>query len=153
MARISWTSVIGCVALLLTAFLYHHTFDEASAVSAVTAGRGPVFFPRIVLGAMLVLSLAVIYEGSKDALAPVAPRQLLLVGAALGLTGLYIAAIMTAGFLIATTVFVFALPWLLGYRNLTVIGIMTAVYPVAVWYVFERLFKIVLPSSPWLDAF
>ncbi len=153
MARLSWTTVIGGIALLLAAFLYYHTYDEAYVVSIVTAGRGPVFYPRIVLAVIVVLSLAVMYEGRNDEFAPFTLRQLLTVGATLALTGLYIFSIIAAGFLISTTAFVFALPWLLGYRNLLIIGAVTATYPIAVWYVFEKLFKIILPSSPWFEAF
>ena len=153
MARLSWTTVIGLTTLLLTIFLFYHTFDDIYKISIVTAGRGPVFFPQILLSAMLLLSIGVIIEGFKEKFNPITGRQLLLVLATLGLTGLYIYAITAAGFLISTLVFVFILPWLLGYRNWKAIFIITIFYPVTIWYVFEKFFMIILPSSPWFDAF
>lgn len=153
MAMPSWTAVIGIASLLIAAFLFYHTFDDAYAVSIITAGRGPVFFPRILLAVMLLLSAAVIYEGWRTPFVPISKRQFLFAGAALGLTGIYIYAITAAGFLISTTFYIFMLPWLLGYRNAVATTAIAAVYPVTVWFIFEKFFKIILPSSPWFDAF
>lgn len=151
--RVSWTTIIGCVALAVTAMLYYHTFHDDYAVSRLTAGRGPVFFPRILLAAMFIFSIGVIFEGRREPPLSLNARRLVGMLATIGLTGLYIHGITAAGFLISTVVFVFALPWLLGYRNLKVIAMVTALFPVITWYVFDRLFKIILPSSPWFDAF
>ena len=153
MARLSWTTVIGLVTLLLTIILFYHTLNDIYKVSVFTAGRGPVFFPQILLGAMLLLSIGVIIEGFKENLNPITGKQALLVAATLGLTGLYIYAITAAGFLISTIIFVFILPWLLGYRDGKAIFVITIFYPVTVWYVFEKFFMIILPSSPWFDIF
>ena len=153
MVRLSWTTVIGLIALLITTYLFYHTLDDIYAVSVLTAGRGPVFFPRILLGAMFLFSIGVIWEGSKEEFIPMKGEQLLIVIATLGFTGIYIYAISATGFLISTIVFVFVLPWLLGYRNWVAISLIAALYPVTVWYVFEKFFMIILPSSPWFDAF
>lgn len=153
MVKPSWTIVSGGIAFLLAAFFFYHTFDDAYSVSIITAGRGPVFFPRILLVAMLMLSLAVMWEGRQEKSIPISGQQLLPVIAAIGLTGFYIFAITAAGFLISTTVFVFILPWLLGYRNVRLIVVVTALYPVSVWYLFDKIFKIILPTSPWFDSF
>ncbi|MCP5366396.1 MAG: tripartite tricarboxylate transporter TctB family protein [Hyphomicrobiales bacterium] len=153
MARVSWTTVVGGVTLLVTAFLFYHTFDPAYDVSILTAGRGPVFFPRILLGFMFVLSAVVLVEGRFEAPRAITRHQALLVGATLAVTGLYIWGITAAGFLISTVAYVFVLPWLLGYRNAVAIVLVTALYPVGVWYVFQKVFLIILPSSPWFDSF
>lgn len=153
MVRLSWTTVIGSVTLLVATILFYHTLDDIYKISIVTAGRGPVFFPKILLGAMFLLSIGVIIEGFKETFNPITGRQLLLVMATLGLTGLYIYAITAAGFLISTVIFVFILPWLLGYRNWKAIFAVTIFYPVIVWYVFEKFFMIILPTSPWFDVF
>ncbi len=153
MTRVSWATIIGGMVFLLTGFLFYHTFDEAYQLSILTAGKGPVFFPRFLLVLMFVLSAGVMWEGRKEKFAPATMRQSFFVLGTLGLTGVYIYSITAAGFLLSTIVFVFSLPWLLNYRNLVVISVMTAVYPVTAWYVFEKLFMIILPSSPWFDAF
>jgi hypothetical protein len=153
MARLSWTTVIGLVTLLVSIILFYHTFDDIYNISVVTAGRGPVFFPKILLSAIFLLSIGVIIEGFKEKFNPITGKQFLVVVATLGLTGLYIYAITAAGFLISTIIFVFILPWLLGYRDWKAIFVITTFYPVIVWYVFEKFFMIILPSSPWFDVF
>ena len=111
------------------------------------------FFPRILLVAMGIFSVGVILEGFKEKLNRISGRQFLIVVATLVLTGAYIYGITSAGFLISTIVYVFVLPWLLGYRNGKVIAIIAALYPVIAWYVFDKFFMIILPSSPWFDYF
>jgi len=151
--KLSWTTVIGGAFFLTTAAFFFHTFDPAYNVSAVTAGKGPVFFPRILLVLMALFSLGVIWQGTREAFQPIARAQFYHALGAIALTGIYIFAITWAGFLISSVVFIFALPWVLNYRNLKVIAAITAVYPVATWYLFEKVFKIILPSSPWFDWF
>lgn len=153
MVRLSWTTIIGVLTLGAATILFYHTFNDIYKVSIVTAGRGPVFFPQILLGTIFLFSIGVIIEGRKEKMAPITGRQLSLVLATLGLTGLYIYAISAAGFLISSIIFVFILPWLLGYRNWKAILAITVIYPVTVWYVFEKFFMIILPSSPWFDFF
>lgn len=154
MARLSWPSVVGTVILAITVYLFYHTFDEVYQTSILTAGRGPVFFPRIILGGMLLFSVVVILEGvNEEPAAGLAPKSLALIVSVILLTGIYIYSIGAAGFLISTIVFTFLLPLLLGYRNLLICGAIAIIYPFVVWYVFEKVFLIILPTSPWFEAF
>ena len=153
MSKLSWTVVSGSLIFGLAGFFFYHTFDDAYAVSILTAGRGPVFFPRILLVVMLALSLAVIWEGRGQTRTAVSRKHILPVMTAVGLTGLYIFAITAAGFLISTTLFVVILPRVLGYKNGWLIAAVGILYPISVWYIFNNIFKIILPSSPWFDSF
>lgn len=153
MIKLSWTVVTGSILFLVAGFFFHHTFADIYSVSIITAGRGPVFFPRILLAVMLALSLGIIWEGRLENRNPISLHQILPSIGAIGLTGFYIFAISAAGFLISTTVFVFILPWLMGYRNIRLIATITVLYPVSAWYMFDRIFKIILPVSPWFDFF
>jgi len=153
MQSLSWTSIIGITFVLAGAFLFYHTFHPDYAVSIATAGRGPVFFPRILLGLMLVLSLAVVFEGRNEQQSPISRKQLITVVLTLGVTAAYIYSITAAGFLISTIACTLILPGLLGYRNWKMVLAVSAVYPVSVWYLFDRIFKIILPVSPWFDSF
>ncbi len=153
MAGASWASVIGGLIFLTTAFLFHHTFADAYQTSILTAGRGPVFFPRIILAAMAVLSLMVTVEGLREKGAEFRPREILVAGAAIVLTGGYIFSIEAAGFLIPTVIFTFLMPFVLGYRSVPMALIIALTYPPAVWYIFDKVFLIILPSSPWFEAF
>jgi putative tricarboxylic transport membrane protein len=153
MTGASWASVIGGLIFLTTAFLFHHTFADAYQTSILTAGRGPVFFPRIILAAMAVLSLMVTIEGLREKGFEFRPREILVAGAAIMLTGGYIFSISAAGFLIPTAIFTFLMPFVLGYRSVPMALILALIYPPAVWYIFEKVFLIILPSSPWFEAF
>ena len=151
MAKPSFSTVVGLLILLATAYLFFHTFDEVYQTSILTAGRGPVFFPRIILGAMALFSLIVIFEGLGAENDRLGLNALLVVLAAIVVTGGYIFSITWAGFVLPTMLFTFLLPFILGYRN-WLIGLMVAlIYTVAVWYIFEMVFLIILPSSPWFE--
>ncbi len=153
MTGASWASVIGGLIFLTTAFLIHHTFADAYQTSILTAGRGPVFFPRILLAAMAGLSLLVFIEGLRERTARPVPREILAATVAIVLTGGYILSISAAGFLIPTVIFTFLMPFVLGYRNLLVVLSIAIIYPLAIWYIFEKVFLIILPSSPWFELF
>jgi hypothetical protein len=71
----------------------------------------------------------------------------------LAATGLYVVAIGSLGFLIATIGYTLTLPVLLGYRKLPIVLAIAAIYPAAVWYLFDRIVQILLPASPWFEIF
>ncbi|MCI2400972.1 tripartite tricarboxylate transporter TctB family protein [Aliiroseovarius subalbicans] len=152
MMKPSFASLIGGLILLITAFLFSHTFDEAYQTSLLTAGRGPVFYPRIVLGAMGLFSVIVIAEGFAEETDAITGRGVLIALVAVALTGAYIFSIEQAGFVIPTLFFTFLLPFVLGYRNVPIVLVISVTYTFAVWYVFEKLFLIILPSSPWFEV-
>ena len=153
MAKPSFSSVIGGLILLTTVFLIWHTFDDVYQTSILTAGRGPVFFPRIVLGAMAVFSLIVIIEGLGETSDPMRLNAFAAVGLAVALTGAYIFSINWAGFVIPTLLFTTLLPFILGYRKWKTVLTISVIYTLSVWYVFEKVFLIILPSSPWFEVF
>jgi putative tricarboxylic transport membrane protein len=153
MVKPSFSSVIGGLILLTTVFLIWHTFDDVYQTSILTAGRGPVFFPRIVLGAMAVFSLTVIVEGLGETSDPMRLNAFAAVGLAVALTGAYIFSINWAGFVIPTLLFTTLLPFILGYRKWKTVLTISVIYTLSVWYVFEKVFLIILPSSPWFEVF
>lgn len=153
MVKPSFSSVIGGLILLTTVFLIWHTFDDVYQTSILTAGRGPVFFPRIVLGAMAVFSLIVIVEGLGETSDPMRLNAFAAVGPAVALTGAYIFSISWAGFVIPTLLFTTLLPFILGYRKWKTVLTISVIYTLSVWYVFEKVFLIILPSSPWFEVF
>lgn len=140
MVKPSFSSVIGGLILLTTVFLIWHTFDDVYQTSILTAGRGPVFFPRIVLGAMAVFSLIVIVEGLGETSDPMRLNAFAAVGLAVALTGAYIFSISWAGFVIPTLLFTTLLPFILGYRKWKTVLTISVIYTLSVWYVFEKVF-------------
>ncbi|WP_419737846.1 tripartite tricarboxylate transporter TctB family protein [Ruegeria sp.] len=152
MAKPSFSSIVGGLILLATVYLFYHTFDAAYQTSILTAGRGPVFFPRIVLGAMAVFSLVVIAEGFAEESDGLGRNALVVVAVAIAITGGYIFSINWAGFVIPTLIFTFVLPFVLGYRNWKITLVISIIYTFSVWYIFEKVFLIILPSSPWFEV-
>lgn len=152
MTQPSLATLIGGLILLTTGYLFYHTFEPAYQTSILTAGRGPVFFPRIVLGAMLVTSCVVMIEGLYETASIPTMRVALVALVAIGLTGAYIFSIERAGFVIPTLLFTFLLPFVLGYRNWLIVTVIAVIYTLAVWYIFEKIFLIILPSSPWFEV-
>jgi putative tricarboxylic transport membrane protein len=134
-------------------FLVWHTFDPAYETSFMTAGRGPVFYPRIILWAVLLLSIIVLVQARAESRDEEEPGPYGWTIAALVATGLYTLAITRIGFVISTLAFTVVLPWIMGYRRVPIILGLAVIYTFAVWYVFEEVFLIILPSSPWFDTF
>lgn len=147
--RLTASSVAGGVLGLVALGLFAHTFAPTYDVPMLTAGRGPVFFPRLLLGLMILCAAVVVWQGRDDEPLALPAGTALPVLAVVAATGLYVAGILTVGFLFATIGFTLVVPWLLGYRTPWVILALAAVYPVTVWYLFQEVFLIVLPSSPW----
>ncbi len=151
--RLSLATLIGAGLALVSLFLIHHTFEPIYQRSYQAAGRGPVFFPRILLGIMLVLSLAVMVQGLRETALRIEPALALRMAAVVAVTAAYVLAITRAGFLISSIAFALILPPLLGYRRPLPILAVAAIYPLAVWYLFDRVVRILLPASPWFDRF
>jgi len=151
MKKVSFPTYIGGLIFLATTYLFYHTFDPAYETSILTAGRGPVFFPRIILGAMWVFSLLVIVEGLQKDGDDIIIRGGWTAAVAMVITGVYILSISWAGFVIPTVLFALTLPFVMGYRRwVPCLGIAVG-YTLAVWYIFEKVFLIILPSSPWFE--
>lgn len=150
----AWATLVGGVLLATSIFFWIETFDEAYDVSAVSAGRGPMFYPRILLAAWTLLALVVTLRGLREPpIGPVRWRPSLTVAGAMAVTALYVVGILHAGFLIATAALAFVLPLVLGYRNLIVLILFASLFPVVTWWLFDKVFKIILPTSPWFDSF
>jgi len=151
---LSWATLAGGALFAVSIFFWIESFDEAYAVSEVSAGRGPMFYPRILLVAWTLLALVVTLRGLREPpIGGVNRRVVATVLATIAVTGLYVAGILAAGFLIASLGFVLALPLVLGYRKPMTLGALVAIFPVSVWWLFDRLFKIILPTSPWFNRF
>ncbi|WP_174802922.1 tripartite tricarboxylate transporter TctB family protein [Martelella limonii] len=150
-ARLSEAAVIGALVLVVLVF-FIQTFEEISAFAKASQGRGPFFFPRFVLGIMAVLLALLIallpgarHGGSElPALRP-SLRMLALMAA----TAVYCALMPVIGFLWSSMIFALAVPFILGRRDFLLLGAVAVGYSLAVWFLFERVFLILLPGFSW----
>lgn len=153
------SALVASATLAASLFLLWHTFDLIYETSFATAGRGPVFFPRILLAIMALLSTAVMAQSllrgnlAEDGSTAFEWRQALSVALAAAATGLYLYLIYVVGYLLASIAFSFVLPLVFGYRRWMAIATFAVVYATATWYVFEVIFHIVLPKSSWFIYF
>ncbi len=165
-ARANGTTAVATLALGTALFLFWHTFEPAYDTAFAAAGRGPVFYPRILLGIIIVLAATIalksLFQTSRVQIsrrpADAAPdragwRALPALVAAIALTAGYVMAFSAAGYLLSTVVYALLLPLVFGYRNPLVISAFAISYAVATWYLFEKVFLIILPKSPWFAAF
>lgn len=152
--RATASTLLASLALVATLYLLWHTFDPVYDTAFAAAGRGPVFFPRILLAILVPLSVLVLAQSLRSADASdFKLHRLLPVGIAAVATGGYLYLIYVIGYLLASVVFCLALPAVFGYRRWPVIAAFAIVYAASTWFVFEEIFRIVLPKSPWFVAF
>lgn len=157
--KVTGSRLVACATLAASLFLLWHTFDPSYHTTFATAGRGPVFFPRILLVIMTLLSMAVVLQRPSGDNVPAEGadafrwRELPPVALAALATGVYLYLIYVVGYLFASIAFSFVLPLVFGYRRFGVIAVFAALYATLTWYVFEMIFRIVLPKSPWFAYF
>jgi len=124
---------------------------------------GPAFYPRIVLGITVALSVALIVAGlaaarRRRALPPSPPAPAMnygLVLACFAVFGLYVAALPWIGFRISTFAFVAALQATLepprNSRKWLIVGATALVTTVVTYYLFENYLLVLLPRGRWTD--
>ena len=137
--------VFIAVALVLLGESFRHDYHLSRASHAM----GPTFFPRIILTLIIVMAALVILDSARDGRGRV---RLEGVGRVLGLITITIAygiLISWTGFVISSIAFVIAVALTLGYRRLQVIVPVAVTYGFAVWFLFQKVLLIILPSSPW----
>lgn len=154
MARLAnGAAYVAAAALAGSVFLFWHTFDPIYETSFAAAGRGPMFFPRIILGLMIALAAAVTLRSLAGDGAPIERRAVLPVLIAVVLTAAYVFAIPKIGYLLATLAYALLLPPVFGDRKPVTVAGFALCYALATWFLFERVFLIVLPKSPWFMTF
>ena len=156
--RANGAAYVAAATLAGSIFLFWHTFDPIYQTSFAAAGRGPMFFPRIILGLMIALAAAVVLRSlagrslAGDG-ASMERRAVLPVTIAVVLTATYVFAIPETGYLLATLAYALLLPPVFGDRKPVTIAGFALCYAVATWFLFERVFLIILPKSPWFATF
>ena len=151
--RVTDSTIVAIVTLAASLYLLWHTYSPVYDTVFATAGRGPVFFPRILLVIIAALATLTAAQSLLNEHDRIKWRSLASFGLAAGITAGYIYLITVIGFLLATMGFCVALPLAFGYRRLMVIAGFSIVYATTAWYLFEVVFRIVLPKSPWFSSF
>lgn len=113
---------------------------------------GPDFFPKLIL-ILLALTSALLVVGAvlklkKDSDSPAIRIDRSTVGKILLFVGVLIAYILlffVAGFIVSTILFLLVAQWIFGVRKLALLGTVSVIVPVVLYFVFTTAFKIPLP--------
>ena len=139
--------VSGAVLLIVSALLLVEVSGPQYAVSAIDEGVNPGFFPKVLLSFWVVLSLILIARPpAKEAKIDVHVdwRKFTVFAA---MTVGYFIVVLFIGFVLATGVFLCLCPIFLGYRPYwggVVFGIVSTA---ALWVIFAKIFRLVLPTG------
>jgi hypothetical protein len=148
-------SILAAVLLLV------HAGSEKYVAGIADYGFSPVFFPEILLIVWLGLSLVLAIKSflgmrleleDPDALSlekdanRIAPPILCLI-----LTVLYSVLMVQIGFLFSSVLYSIAFMLIFGYRRMLAILLISTIFPVILWYVFNFSLHMPLPTSPWFS--
>lgn len=137
------------IGLLVFAVIY---LRESFAITVGFAADrlGPRFFPRLLAGALAASAFALIWRslGGRSDPAPLPPVRIGQFLWTLGLTLAYVLLLPPLGYLITTVLYVAALIWLLGYRNLVGLAATSAGVTAVLYLVFARALHVLVPLGP-----
>jgi len=154
LGRDGWAG-LACLAVSLVLLVATRGLPQSALVPI-----GPGVYPRFVLGITAALSLLLVASdfagrGRRARRAPAPGLNYALVGAAFAVFFLYILALPSLGFRIATVAFVLAFHALLepprGARRWALALGLAVVVALVSWFVFERGLSVLLPRGRWTD--
>ena len=132
--------------LLLGGSLFAHSFAPSYATMGIGSPVSPVFYPRILLGLWMFLSLIVLVEAIRVpgniGQAPQswsAPLAMVLVMA------VSVWAMRWLGYIGIAAPLAFTCGWLLGYRRIVILILVALLAGAISWWLFDRMLGIPLP--------
>lgn len=137
--------------LIAAAALFATTFGtEYRLLGAV---QSPVYFPRIILGIMMTLTVIVIVQDAiaKREIEPVDKWTALVVFVIAAL--IFSNAITRIGFMLSAVPFSVIALWIFGLRNPLAIAAYAVLVPGALVLLFNHILKLPLPTSPFTYFF
>lgn len=148
---------IGLFILAFAVFFFYFSFSFTQpAYQAEAQHVGPAFMPRILIVLLAILSLVLIFSGvfkmkGKTVNQPAAakaldPRPVIMFVAFAFYT--YIATVL--GFVSTTLLFLIISFYLLGFKKLWQIFILSPVITAAIYYLFAILLNVWLPAGIWI---
>ncbi len=140
-------SIYGLVFFVAAAALFAHTYSDLYDTGPLFGDVSTVFVPRILLGLIAALSVALMVKGlldrSGERLAPINWRRLFLTFAAACLTT---AGLWYLGFLIAMPFGVFLTGLAIGYPNRLILAAASIASTGVVWLMLGYVARVSLPE-------
>ena len=144
--------MVGVILLVFCAiaFAITATFPEVPAM--LSQNIPPTFFPRLVLGIISILSLALIGSGFKQSRK--AKRQVRpSVFVTAGVITLSVALIQLLGMLLTLSLLLVILPLCWGERRIHLIGILAVGVPFAIYLIFALALGVRFPAGVIMKLF
>ena len=138
--------VYGTGLLVIAALLYWASFDVP--VADETIANNPLWFPRLLLGLMLIAAVALGARAlvRRSATTTAEPLRRKAVAITIGAAGAYLTGFHEIGFIPATLVLFPLMCWLLGYRRPLTIALVTLILTISLWYAFSLLLNVTPPG-------
>lgn len=132
------------IAAAAAAFAYTYTFADVPL--AFRQGMGPERYPQLVIAVIVLMCVVLIVQsyGKPDEGVPPIDRAALLAGAG---AVAFMLAVPLVGMIVAMGLALFGLGVLWGERRWLPLILNSVLLPVALWLLFVRGLKVVLPQS------
>ncbi len=145
--------LISALAVLTGGALMLSTFQARYADTGLGAAYGTMYYPRLVLGAWILLAvLSLVSDWTAPGAQPESRRWggvLLLLACEIFALGI----MKTIGFVPAASLVFVATVLIMGYRNAWVWVPCAALFPLGLAFVFDRLLGVVLPGPSLTGLF
>lgn len=138
--------LFGTAALVTGTVLMVHTFDPMYAAMAQDLSIGPMFFPRILFTLWLICAGGITYEAMRKETKNI-PFLWLRVLAAFATLLFFAAAINYIGFFTVGVICFFALSWIIGYKDVKKLLLVSIGYTIFVGLLFRYVLQAFLPSN------
>ena len=103
-----------------------------------------------VIGFLVVIQGALDFIGIKTAILKIPPRSALMrAGIMLFIFAVYLSALETIGYHLATSPMIFSIMWICGMRNITMLICSAVFVSTSFAFVFEVFLNVVLPLGIW----
>lgn len=131
-------------------------FALAVAMFAATLGfpppgqpfdPGSAAFPRILLAGLAILAVLMLFDSGETQSLP-RGKEALRVAGTVALVLAYALLLEPLGFLVSTVLVLFSLVLMTGTRNLVALSVLPVGISVALFYVFNQLLSVSLPTGP-----
>jgi uncharacterized membrane protein YhaH (DUF805 family) len=141
--------LFSAVFMFISIALFIYTFFSDVQMAGGGVEHSAMFFPRIIIGLMVLLSFGMIIEAVVKKQDNKARQNWIVLICAIVLVGLFISFFKTLGFLITTFIFITGYGYALGYRKKLLLIVISSLMSVIIWYIFTAVLEISLPGLPW----
>ncbi len=144
--------MVGLLLLIFCAIAFGITTTFPEVPAMLSQNVPPTFFPRLVLGIISILSLALIGSGLKQSREAKSQVRLSVFVTA-GVITLSVALIQLLGMLLTLSLLLVILPLCWGERRIHLIGILAVGVPFAIYLIFALALGVRFPAGMIMKLF